>query len=222
MALIWHLTQGGGSSDVALANIAVHLRELGLWSKVDKSRLRGSLRTRPEIIRGRGVDSFRIRSDLLEEIGATFTAAAVSHRRETDAVLSSELTLGRRRHLQRLRAEINGTYQSGCFDSCAVMSRRLAEVLLIEAFANSGQMTAITSATGQLKGLADLIAIAINGSALRLSRTAPRTLEQVKSLGDAAAHSRYHLTSRQEIDALNLPFRHLISELSSLAGLDSP
>lgn len=220
--LIWYLTQGPEQMEVTVGELTSHLRGLGLWSKVDQSRLRTSLGRRKEVVRGRRADAFRIRADKRAALGETYAVrAAQPNTPGGGPILSTELTFGGRRHLQRLRAEINGTYESEFFNSCAVMCRRLAESLLIEVFVAGGHLGAISNADGGLKGLGDIIAIASSGSLVRLSRSTPRTLERIKAIGDAAAHSRYHLVSREEIEAANPGFRQTISELSIVAGLES-
>ncbi|BCH35311.1 hypothetical protein MesoLjLc_72410 [Mesorhizobium sp. L-8-10] len=139
--------------------------------------------------------------------------------RVTDSVIQNDLSLGGRSHLDQIRREANGCYDSGFYNACAMMCRRLVELLLIEAFQKGGHINAITAANGELRSFGDIIAATKSKQYVKLSRSAPSTLDKVKATGDAAAHHRYYNTSKRDIDDLNPNLRQLVAELAALAGL---
>jgi hypothetical protein len=53
---------------------------------------------------------------------------------ETEQVLSHSLVRGTRGYIEKIVLQVNGCYERGWFDGCAVMIRRLIETLIIEAF----------------------------------------------------------------------------------------
>lgn len=135
----------------------------------------------------------------------------------TDTVIPGDIPLGGRKHLHGIRQQANGCYDNSFFDGCAVMCRRLVELLLIEAFSNAGHLNEISTATGDLKSFGDIIGTAKAGQHLRLSRGAGGVLDRIKEVGDAGAHHRYYITSKRDIDELNPRLRQLVAELAALS-----
>jgi hypothetical protein len=124
---------------------------------------------------------------------------------------------GRRQYLENLARQINGCYQLGRYDGCAVMSRRLMECLLILAFNEQGHAKTILDTSGDPKPLADLISLAASGQYIKLARGSGAVLAKVKELGDKAAHHPTYNTRRPDIDNLSVGYATLISELAHLA-----
>ena len=52
-----------------------------------------------------------------------------------------------------------------------------------------------------------------------LSRAAPKTMDEVKQLGDTAAHDRTYITQQVDIDDVKARYRKLIVELLALASI---
>jgi hypothetical protein len=44
-------------------------------------------------------------------------------------------------------------------------------------------------------------------------------MEEIKDIGDTAAHDRVYITQQRDIDEIRVKFRHLIEELLLLAGI---
>ena len=122
-----------------------------------------------------------------------------------------------RRYLKAIACQVNGTYQFSFFDACAVMMRRLAEVLIIDAYTSKGLDTNIRDSDGNLKMMNGLINALKSGQPFRLSRNAPQYLDHLKTLGDTAAHSRNYITKKKDIDDFSQKYRMLIEELRNLA-----
>ncbi|WP_208543899.1 hypothetical protein [Paenibacillus protaetiae] len=51
-------------------------------------------------------------------------------------VFSQSLVKHTRGYIEKVVNQINGTYEQGWYDACAVMIRRVIETLIIEAFSN--------------------------------------------------------------------------------------
>jgi len=126
---------------------------------------------------------------------------------------------GTRAYLETIANQINGTYEAGWYDACAVMMRRLIETLIIELFEEGGMATKIQSASGDFMTLEALIGKAIGEPSWNLSRGTKQALAEVKKLGDDSAHSRRFTAHRGDIDNCKLGFRGSVQELLSLAGL---
>jgi hypothetical protein len=151
---------------------------------------------------------------LPEGVGSEESAPVVgSH------IVPYELLRGRRRYLETLARQINGCYQLGYYDGCAVISRRLLECLLILAFEKCGHTETLRDAAGDYKPLSELISLASSGQYIKLARGSASVLLKVKQLGDVAAHHPTYNTRQSDIDDLRVSYGALISELAHLGDV---
>ncbi|MBM4328790.1 MAG: hypothetical protein FJ118_16705 [Deltaproteobacteria bacterium] len=125
-----------------------------------------------------------------------------------------------RGYIERVVFQINGSYEKGWFDACAVMMRRLIETLIIESFEAHGLANKIKDpVTGDFCHLSVLISKALQETSWNLGRNAKRALLDLKTVGDQSAHSRRYTAHREDIDKLIPDFRIVCQELIYLAGL---
>jgi len=149
----------------------------------------------------------------ITKIGAlSFVTAA------EDVLPKDEFASTTRKYLLAMVDEINGCYQFGFYDGCAVMCRRLMETLLIEVFEHLKAGDKI-KADGEYIGLGDIISRARGGQHFKLQRGSADVMEAIKLLGDTAAHSRMYITKQPDIDDQRFKYRKVISELLHLAGM---
>lgn len=92
------------------------------------------------------------------------------------------------------------------------------ESLVIEVCIHLGRHHEVQQ-NGGLVPLDPLLARIKTDHQINLSRTTPRAMEDVKQLGDTAAHDRTYVTKQVDIDDVKLRYRKLISELLVLAGI---
>src|SRR5688500_5047390 len=71
-------------------------------------------------------------------------------------ILPHSLFRNTRGYLEKISFQINATYEVASYDACAVMIRRLVEVLLIECFEAKGRAHIITNHSGDYLYLQDL------------------------------------------------------------------
>lgn len=138
---------------------------------------------------------------------------------ETEQVLAYSLVKGTRGYIEKIVHQINGSYENGWFDACAVMIRRLVETLIIEAFEKHGLASKIQGPTSDFLYLRDLITVTLNESAWNLGRNTKRALPRLKDIGDQSAHSRRFIAHRSDIDNVIPDLRVVAQELIFLAGL---
>ncbi|MBZ5636148.1 MAG: hypothetical protein LAO55_23715 [Acidobacteriia bacterium] len=112
-----------------------------------------------------------------------------------------------RGYIERVVFQINGCYEKGRFDGCAVMMRRL----IASKIQNPG--------TGDFMYLKDLIDKTLQEPAWNLGRNTKQALPKLKNVGDQSAHSRRFVAHREDIDKLSGDFRTVCQELLYLAGL---
>ncbi len=67
--------------------------------------------------------------------------------------------------------------------------------------------------------LRGLVGRAVSNSGLSLGRESKRVLEDIKTLGDRAAHNRRFIARQRDLDALRDGVRVVFDELAAIAGL---
>lgn len=138
-----------------------------------------------------------------------------------EPVLPHSLFNNTRGYIERVVYQINRTYDQTCYDACAVMVRRLVEILIIEAFENHKILSKIKNPSGDFFYLQDLITIAISESTWSLGRNTKKGLNKLKTIGDQSAHSRRYNARRAYIDDIIIDLRTVAEEFLYLAGLRS-
>jgi hypothetical protein len=140
-------------------------------------------------------------------------------RAESEQVIPLSVIRGTRGYLEKTANQINGCYEQGWFDACAVMIRRLVETLIIEAFEHNGIAHKIQDCTGNFVRLDDLVTLTLNEKKWNLARNTKKGLPKLKSLGDLSAHSRRYVAHRQDIEGVIDDVRVVVQEMVYLAGL---
>ena len=141
---------------------------------------------------------------------------------KTARVIDPALVEGTKPYLEKIAVQINGTYENGWYDACAVMLRRFIETLIIEAYIARDRDEAIRKTDGDFYSLKRLIDEACNGQDLSLSRDTKVILRKLKKIGDRAAHNRRFIARRTYFDELfvdlHLDMQTLIQDFVHEAG----
>src|SRR5664280_582284 len=127
-------------------------------------------------------------------------------------VLPHSLFDGTRGYIEKVVFQINQSYTVTCFDCCAVMIRRLIEVLIIEAFEHHGKGNAIKDKNGDYFRLDDLVRLTLAEPAWSLGRNTKQGLHALKQIGDLSAHSRRYNAKREYIDDITGNLRTVAEE----------
>ncbi len=138
---------------------------------------------------------------------------------ETHQVIPPAIVRGTRGYIEKVSNQINGCYEMGWYDACAVMMRRLLETLIIEAFEKYSLEHKIKNSSGDYLFLRDLISRSLSESSWTLSRNTKSALPGLKDLGDKSAHGRRYVAHRQDIESVRGGFRSAIQEFVYLADL---
>ena len=140
----------------------------------------------------------------------------------TARVIDPTLIAGTRSYLEKVADQINGTYENGWYDACAVMLRRFIETLIIETYIEKQKESEIKKTDGDFYSLKRLIDIACGGNDLNLSRDTKDILRKLKRLGDRSAHNRRFIAKHSYFDELfenlHLDMQTLIEDFVHEAG----
>ncbi|NEW90276.1 hypothetical protein DU475_23855 [Rhodopseudomonas sp. WA056] len=124
-----------------------------------------------------------------------------------------------RGYIERVANQINGTYENGWHDACAVMLRRLIETLIIEAFEHHKISRKIKNPNGEFYYLGELIDRCLNETTWNLGRSCKQALPKLKDIGDKSAHNRRFLAQRGDIDRMIPDIRIVVQELLYISNL---
>ncbi len=221
IALLWYFDQEEGRPELRPAFLAELMHDLSLRRRVNVTRLGRLLLTNRDVMRGKEMGTVRLRvasksrlSSRYNEITETAAAPKIDQH-----IIPAGLFENTRPYLESLVVQINGTYQSGFYDACAVMCRRLLECMLLLAFERAAKGDVIRDASGDYRAFADIIGLASSNRHLKLARGAGAVMGKIDYVGDLAAHHPTYVARRNDIDEQRLGFARVISELVQLAEI---
>lgn len=137
------------------------------------------------------------------------------------SIIPNELIDGLQRNIKQLCYQINSSYEHNLFDCCAVIMRRLLEILLIETYATNGLDDEIKLENGYYLTLDKLIDKIDISKKIRFSATTKKDLKQIKEIGNLSAHKIWYNCTKTDIDAIKQKYRLIIEELLYLSGFIS-
>ena len=134
-------------------------------------------------------------------------------------IIDEDKFCGKRMFLTRLIKQINSSYKNNCFDACAVLMRRLFEILLVMSFQYHHIDDLIKDSTGNgYVMLERIVAIAQNDQTLKLSRNKTH-YDTFRQVGNFSAHSITYTAGAKDIDDIKLDYRAMLEELYNKSGL---
>jgi hypothetical protein len=156
-----------------------------------------------------------IHAELIEQVGPPEEGLWAA----TQPVIIMSLVRGTRGYIERVANQVNGSYENGWYDACAVMLRRLIETLIIEAFEYHNVASKIKNQSGDFMYLRDLIDKTLAEPLWNLGRNTKQALPRLKDIGDKSAHSRRYIAQRGDIQPLIPDIRTVLQELIYIAKL---
>lgn len=129
-----------------------------------------------------------------------------------DSILPETLTKKTRGYIESLSRQINACYNYNIFDGCAILMRRLLEILLIHSYQAQNIESQIIEDDG-FKNLSYIINYTCSNNHFNLSKDSINTLDTFKQLGNYSAHKIHYNAKRKDIDNIKLQYRMTIEEL---------
>ena len=136
-----------------------------------------------------------------------------------DELIEEAKFCGKRPFLTRLIQQINFTYGNNCFDACAVLMRRLFEVLLVLAYQNKGIEADITQPDGSHKMLEAIVKDAVQNKTLGVPARISKNFNAFREVGNNSAHSITYTAGKLDIDNIARDYRVMMEDLYNRAGL---
>jgi hypothetical protein len=220
--LAYFYSQGETGFEFTIEDSLIWLVDAG-FSLPNKSRLKLHIRKSKNIIKGIKTDTYKLNHRRLTELEVTYGLQKEENEEiePVDSIFPRDIFGVKRNYIQQLGKQINATYENNIFDGCAVLMRRLFEIMLIHTFEKIGSDTEIKNSDGSFKMLSDIVTIAKNKKELALSRNTKESLDQFRDIGNFAAHKIYYNTRKSDIDGIKINYRACIEELLYKSGIRS-
>ena len=204
-----------GKNDISAWFSSLH------FSSPNMSRLLRRMRTSRQFVKGSAPDTFRLHALTIDELQAELPGIRAESEEvvSTDTILPSPIYDSTRGFIESLAKQINASYEYNIFDGCAVLMRRLLEVLLILTYENLSIEAEIQDSTGNFLSLEKIIANSKTNNFLKLSRDSKAVLEEFRQLGNFSAHKIYYNCRRADLARIAVSYRATIEELLYKSGI---
>lgn len=195
----------------------VHDARLG---NPNASRLGDKLRASGDTMKG-SPKKFRLHHNRIKALEAQFPQLNVKSQEVIDdgTILPPALYDKTRGYVESLAKQINRSYEENIFDGCAVLMRRLEEVLLILCYEHLKIESTIKDGNGNYFLLEKIITDAAGNTTLNLGRNTKKDIDVFRELGNYSAHKIHYTCKREYIQEKIDKYRAMIDELLHKAGL---
>lgn len=185
------------------------------------SRLKERVEKSNSFVRGSATGLWKLHAIDLDELQTLYPGIASNSEdvESTDCVLPHPVYDETRGFIELLAKQINASFEYNIFDGCAVLMRRLIEVQLILSYEHLGIESRIQDASGQYLPLERIIAEAKSNTTLRLSRDSKAMLDELRTLGNFAAHKIYFNCRRADLQRVIGNYRATVEELLYKSGI---
>ncbi|WP_179033026.1 DUF4145 domain-containing protein [Paenibacillus kribbensis] len=186
------------------------------------SRLKTNLKKSRNFVKGKQVDSFMLHPNKYSDLKLELSFLIMEDeevKTGSNEVIPNDFFQDTRGYIKKISKQINSSYENNIFDGCAVLMRRLLEILLIHSFENLKLDGLIRNKNNDYLMLSEIIDEAKKNSLLNLSRNTKEHLDYFRKLGNFAAHKIYYNTKKQDIEKILLDYRSAIEELLYKSGI---
>lgn len=208
------------NKDFTVADVLSWFSRLSL-PEPNRTRLVTALRSSRAFTKGAAVGTWRLHAIELDELQGRYPGL-VSGSEEVvsdDTILPNPLYAGTRGFIESLAKQINASFEYNIFDGCAVLMRRLLEVLLILSYEHANEEKRIQDGDGNYRMLEAIISDAKSNPVLRLSRNTKSALDAFRVLGNFSAHKIYFTCRRSDLTKVSAEYRACFEELLYKSGI---
>jgi hypothetical protein len=202
------------------------LQDINSWfatlhlAKANSSRLQGNILKSTFFVRGSSKMLFKLHAKEVSKLNELYPQLKTSEEVVSlNSILPEPLYKVNRGYIEALGKQINSSYEHNIFDGCAVLMRRLLEVLMIHSYEKLGITGSIKNSDGNYELLERIVSDALTNSTLGLSRNSKACLDKFRVLGNFSAHKIQYTCRRQYIEEVIMDYRACIEELLYKSGL---
>jgi len=177
------------------------------------TRLKRNLTSSRNFVKQSG-DNFKIHAKALQRLkNELSTILQNSEISDNGTILPPELYDCGSTFIKNISQQINISYENKAYDGCAVLMRRLLEVLLILSYQYLKIDQVIKDNDNNYFLLEKIVNNAKSNSILKLSRKAKSSIDVFRELGNFSAHSIFYSCKKSYIEQVIPDFRLTIEEL---------
>ena len=217
----YFLKKHSEKQEFSLFEVSQVLIEQG-FSKPNNSRLGKKVKATKKIIKGNSKNTYKLHHKTITEIENNYPILKSNHEEIITHfdILPESLILNIRGYIIKLAIQINASYENNIIDGCALLMRRLLEVLLILGYENINKESDIKdNLTGQYKNLSFIINYTISNRIFSLSKDSYECIDKFRKLGNFSAHRIQYNCRKPEIEKVKMEYRVLIEELLYKSGV---
>lgn len=215
----FYLLKVKGVPTTGLYALCKEMSAFGLGSP-NASRLRKNTKFSRAFIKAEG-DHIKLRLKKLQELELAYPQITSKSEEiiSDDTVLPEALYSGTRGYLSSVAKQINACYQHNIFDGCAMLMRRLIEMLIILIYKHDKREAEIQDTNGSYQALSYLINYSLSNGVLKLSKDSESTLDEFRQLGNYSAHGLEYNCRKGDIEKVRIKFRACVEELFYRSGV---
>lgn len=217
--LAFYFSENKEQNEFTVPDMCSILVGLG-FARPNATRLKGKILKSPSFVKGSKKDLFRLSVKKNKELRERFPDLSESEEIISDDSLLPEILFkeSKRNYLLKIAQQINAAYENNLFDCCALMMRRLLEILLIHCFETADIEDQVKDPDGNYQNLKTLINKAISKPEINLSADAKKDIDDYRELGNLSAHRVKYNCRRDDIRQLRIGYRAIVEELLYVAG----
>lgn len=221
--LAFYFLENKEQAEFTVADMSAILIGLG-YAKPNATRLKGKIKKSSAFVNGSKKDLFRLSVKRTAALRIDFPDLSESEEIISDDSLLPEILFkeANRAYLLKVAQQINAAYENNLFDGCALMMRRLLEILLIHCFESAGIESQVQDAECNYQNLKTLINHAKSKPEIKLSSDVKKDIDDFRELGNLSANRVKYNCRRDDIRPLRLGYRAVIEELLYVSGLVKP
>lgn len=217
-AFVWyhHKLQGEPSN----STIINEYFEKSHLSKYNATYLKSDLKKSKNVISTGKNGFFKPSKDYLLRLDAEFSHLFKKSEDiiSCDSIIPESLYKDTRGYIVSLSNQINASYENNIFDGCAVLMRRLLEILLIHSYEAVDKINIIQENEGY-KNLSFIINDVLQNKSLSMSKDIQTVLDKFRMLGNLSAHRIQYNAKKLYIDEIKMQYRVAIEELLYLSQI---
>lgn len=215
---IWyHYRMYNEASNVKIVN---EYFDKSYLSKYNSTYLLRDLKKSKDVISAGRVGFFKPSKEFMLKLDSKFTLFL----NKTEEVVSSgsiipeALFINTRGYIISLCTQINACYENNIFDGCAVLMRRLLEILLIHSYEAIGKIANIQDGD-EYRSLSYIVNYTVSNRPFSLSKEVLSLFDTFRELGNFSAHKIHYNAKKQYIDEVKNVYRLAVEELLYAANI---
>lgn len=216
--LLFYEMRENNQDEMSIRQIVALFSSLGLHEP-NPYRLKKNLSSSKIFVKGKNKDSFKLHAKEYQKLEKSLDLYDYESIDTSDEIIPLDLYEKTRGYIELLSKQINSCYDNNIYDGCAVLMRRLIEILLIHTYEKLGIDSKIINSSNNYKLLSDIINDAKTEPLLKLSRNTKNCLDDFRTLGNFSAHKIYYNARRKDVERVIINYRATVEELLYKSGI---